>query len=541
MKSNRKTRLKQQPGTRLEPQIPDGDVHHPQDTPETGAAPASRTQAELDGRQSPPRKPPRLLPRKAPDLDWMDELTDCLPEPFRPGSVVDAFCEYSTTVPKTKGRQNLRSWLELMWHQMKRFAIDEGLVSDYAPGDLRMRFKYVELLKGVHPACVRFSLAIHAGVDVSEALRDKAFDEYAKQYRRMKSLAGPLIHPCLLQVDDHRYRNNMNRDAAEDLSVFVRNFIAPKSTGPTGIPTGFESLDQALGGLHGVTLLAGEIGAGKTTMAVNLARNVLVRDKGAGVVLFSLEESKNSIYSKLISLESKLSIDDLRRNLNGHSSGGQAADASLRLKQSVLPRLLVVDKIDRFAGRDQLSRIWVTIAKFLKGKGLTSLVVMIDRIQILEVDPQIVGCSGDDPDYHVPTGLQADDFRLRFLRDLHDKTRKAGLLKTAVLGLSNVTKGEHRKRLAIEHIPGSAEIVFAANCVLLLEQDKEKKPEPGITPTLLNVAKVRDGGERSDLQFDFYWKVNKFTEAQDRSRPRRQGNAATETASAVPVSRFGGK
>ena len=67
---------------------------------------------------------------------------------------------------------------------------------------------------------------------------------------------------------------------------------------PPGLATGLRSLDEHLGGLHqGVHLLAGAPGAGKTALALQIARNVA--SDGASVVYLSFDEPSDRLALKL--------------------------------------------------------------------------------------------------------------------------------------------------------------------------------------------------------------------------------------------------
>ncbi len=87
-----------------------------------------------------------------------------------------------------------------------------------------------------------------------------------------------------------------------------------------GVTTGFKSLDKWLGGLHKSDLLivAGRPSMGKTAFATNLAFNaakykLLNNDDGASVIFFSLEMSAEQLATRILSSESGISSDNIRR------------------------------------------------------------------------------------------------------------------------------------------------------------------------------------------------------------------------------------
>ncbi|MFO8009363.1 MAG: replicative DNA helicase [Dehalococcoidia bacterium] len=71
------------------------------------------------------------------------------------------------------------------------------------------------------------------------------------------------------------------------------------------VDTGFYQLDQILGGMHrcNLVILAARPGMGKTSLAINIARNAAIEQE-AKVGLFSLEMSKEELARRFLSAES---------------------------------------------------------------------------------------------------------------------------------------------------------------------------------------------------------------------------------------------
>ncbi len=87
-----------------------------------------------------------------------------------------------------------------------------------------------------------------------------------------------------------------------------------------GVTTGFLDLDKYLGGLHpsDLLILAGRPSMGKTALATNVAFNAAkafadTKKDGANVAFFSLEMSAEQLASRILSSESKISSDKIRR------------------------------------------------------------------------------------------------------------------------------------------------------------------------------------------------------------------------------------
>jgi len=80
-----------------------------------------------------------------------------------------------------------------------------------------------------------------------------------------------------------------------------------------GVPTGFRALDNKLAGLQksDLVILAARPSMGKTTLALNIAQHVAVKE-GVPVGIFSLEMSKEQLIDRLIAAESGVDAWKLR-------------------------------------------------------------------------------------------------------------------------------------------------------------------------------------------------------------------------------------
>ena len=81
----------------------------------------------------------------------------------------------------------------------------------------------------------------------------------------------------------------------------------------TFIPSGFAGLDEMLNGLQrsDLVIIAGRPSMGKTSLALNIARNAAVEHR-ATVALFSLEMSRDSLVTRLVSSESGINARRIR-------------------------------------------------------------------------------------------------------------------------------------------------------------------------------------------------------------------------------------
>ena len=88
-----------------------------------------------------------------------------------------------------------------------------------------------------------------------------------------------------------------------------------------GIPSGFADLDRITHGLNkgNLIIIAGRPGMGKTSIALNMAQHVAIRE-GKGVGIFSLEMSAQELSLRVLCSEADVPFSRLR---SGHLSKGQ--------------------------------------------------------------------------------------------------------------------------------------------------------------------------------------------------------------------------
>lgn len=116
----------------------------------------------------------------------------------------------------------------------------------------------------------------------------------------------------------HEYCDWLGKTNSKDSYKFV------------GIPTKFNRLDDCLGGLgkSNLILLAARPGMGKTSFALNIAKNTSRKFR---TLIFSLEMSRQQLVSKLLSSESLVDSSTLSRGVIKEGSWGDIAEAADRL------------------------------------------------------------------------------------------------------------------------------------------------------------------------------------------------------------------
>jgi replicative DNA helicase len=103
----------------------------------------------------------------------------------------------------------------------------------------------------------------------------------------------------------------------------------------TGVPTGFDKLDDLTSGLQKSELIivAGRPSMGKTAFALNLARHAAV-EMGLPVAVFSLEMSKEQLALRMLAADAKVDSQRLRRGLVGETDWPKLTTAAGRLSEA---------------------------------------------------------------------------------------------------------------------------------------------------------------------------------------------------------------
>ena len=160
----------------------------------------------------------------------------------------------------------------------------------------------------------------------------------------------------------------------------------------TGVSTGFTDLDDLLGGLHpsDLVILAGRPSMGKTALATNMGFNAakayrptraadgsVTSEDGAVIGFFSLEMSAEQLATRVLSEESGVGSDRIRRGEVSHEDFGRFVQASQKLASVPLfiddtPALTIAGlrtRARRLKRQQGLGLIIVDYLQLLRGSG----------------------------------------------------------------------------------------------------------------------------------------------------------------------------
>ncbi|HYJ60482.1 MAG TPA: replicative DNA helicase [Actinomycetota bacterium] len=139
----------------------------------------------------------------------------------------------------------------------------------------------------------------YVGADDADTIADGAeqriYDVARREDREETAVIGDLVNQAMIDLESIQ-----NRESAY-----------------TGIPTGFTDLDTLTSGLQegNLVVIAARPGVGKSSLAMNVARNVAVG--GQPVAVFSLEMSRTEIGMRLLCAEAHVPWDRIRNKRVG--------------------------------------------------------------------------------------------------------------------------------------------------------------------------------------------------------------------------------
>ncbi len=456
-----------------------------------------------------------------------------LPDVLRAGGPLDLLLQGKAGTARPYGAGGLREKLRRSLEEIRRgYERAKGAVVE---GRLANALDATEDTRGPDPV-LRFAIARHEGLTAqARFLHRGALARYHDDPESYDDALGTFLPEDFRSearrvAASHAYHSGANPTARDDWPVYHAGLGLRQTSSLRGLATGLAGLDAASGGLHGLTLLGGEAGTGKTTLALTVAVAALRRHPDLAALYLSLDMPKERLYDRLLCHEAALRHGDLvsgagRERLNG-------ADA--RLRDEVLPRLRVIGR-GAFSSANPLTAVAVGRLRdelMRAGKARRALVV-VDYFHLMR-PPAELGSPAD-----------ADAWRLELLQSLQGCGYGADTPDgDAVLAISEVRKGEHgRPALSVSDLMGSARLGYAADAVWLLE------PLPGpadaeAVRVALTIAKGRDGVRRARLELLYEHTRSRFSEhgvaPADHPRGPRPRQSAAAAAPLDPLTGLGG-
>jgi replicative DNA helicase len=117
----------------------------------------------------------------------------------------------------------------------------------------------------------------------------------------------------------HFNQSFMKFEKALEQTIDMARSAYQNEEGIVGVPTGLTELDARLGGMHkqDLIIIAGRPSMGKTALATNIAfhaaKNIEKKGIKSSVAFFSLEMSSEQLSTRILSEQSKIRSNDIRR------------------------------------------------------------------------------------------------------------------------------------------------------------------------------------------------------------------------------------
>ena len=269
------------------------------------------------------------------------------------------------------------------------------------------------------------------------------------------------------------------RPASEFLDDYYRT-LGDGTLELLGIKTGFEKLNKATLGLDGLIVLGGIAGAGKTSLALQLAFDA--SDTGTPTLFYSLEMPRRAILTKILNRLAEVRYSDILLKGRQYLTDAQGKkllsdDEVKRLKLGKKLLEAIGDKFYlRTRERDEADITFERVEQeinFIKADHKAERVfVVIDHLQVFN--------AGDYKDQI--------DKESKLITNFEGISKRTGAV---ILLISQKNKAGFTSK-GLQTIKGSVDIVYLADVVMFLESEDETTKEQD--EQINNIIEVFGGG-----------------------------------------------
>jgi replicative DNA helicase len=240
-----------------------------------------------------------------------------------------------------------------------------------------------------------------------------------------------------------------------------------------GIPTGYPDMDNILAGLQksDLVILAARPSIGKTTLALDIARNIGIREK-VPVGIFSLEMSSDQLVDRMIAAQAGVDLWRLR-------TGRLRSDGADNDFQKIGEAMGVLSEAPIYIDDTASANIMEmrTMARRLQAEHNLGLII-IDYLQLME------GRSSDNRVQEIS----------EISRSLKQLAREINIPVIALSQLSRAVESRSPQIPKLSDLRESGSIEQDADVVMFLyREDREKPDTPNKNIVEIHIAKHRNG------------------------------------------------
>ncbi len=171
----------------------------------------------------------------------------------------------------------------------------------------------IDYAKIIHEMYVKREL-INISENINEEIQEDKLDKTSEN----------IIEEAEKSLFDLAERGNFSQtflkfNQALDQTIEMATLAMKNDQGIVGVPTGLTDLDDKLGGLHksDLVIIAGRPSMGKTALATNIAyyaaKNIQKNSQKGSVAFFSLEMSSEQLSTRILSEQTRIQSDYIRR------------------------------------------------------------------------------------------------------------------------------------------------------------------------------------------------------------------------------------
>ncbi|MBQ6400750.1 MAG: replicative DNA helicase [Firmicutes bacterium] len=272
-------------------------------------------------------------------------------------------------------------------------------------------------------------------------------------------------------------------------NIEIIDRAAQMEGGLTGLTTGFRELDDKTSGLQksDLIILAARPAMGKTAFALSVALNASIKG-GASVLVFSMEMAKEQLGQRLLAMESRVDMQNLKKGTLDHRDWDDINDALDILSKANI-------HIDDTAGISIMEM--KSKCRRLKAEAGLDLVI-IDYLQLM------------NPEGRADSRTQEISVISRNLK-LLARELNCPVLVLSQLSRAPETRNDHRPLLSDLRESGSIE--QDADVVLFLYRDEYYNPEEAVPGDCEVILAKQRSGPTGTIHVAWLNKITKFVDS----------------------------